>query len=258
MGIIKTAISVKELSFSYINSVILNKVNVGIDSKKLTVILGRNGSGKSTFLRLLAGLLPFSEGTISILGNDSSELSFSDRAKLVGFMNQQHKAIFPFPVEEVVLTGRAGYVNYSPKEYDRKVAHEAMEKVGIEHLRGRKYNELSGGEQQLVMIARVLAQNPKVLLIDEPTSHLDLYYQRSIMRILKDLRNDGMSIVCVFHDPNLAFIHGDDFLFVKDGQVIRSDSGCPPWDTNFLMTIYEVPLLSIPYNRRSLIVTESE
>ena len=258
MGMIKTAICVKELSFSYINSAILDNVNIEVDIGKLTIILGRNGSGKSTFLRILAGLLPVSEGTVTILGSDISGLSFSDRAKQVGFMNQQHKAIFPFPVEEVVLTGRAGHVNYSPKAYDRKVAHEAMEKVGIEHLRGRKYNELSGGEQQLVMIARVLAQNPKVLLLDEPTSHLDLYYQSRILRLLKDLRNEGMSIVCVFHDPNLAFIHGDDFLFVKEGQVIRSDAGCPPWDTNFLKTIYKVPLVSIPYNGRSLIVTELE
>ncbi len=255
---INSAISVKEMSFSYTNSTILDRVNVEIGSEKLTVILGRNGSGKSTFLRILAGLLPFSEGKITILGNDSSELSFSERAKLIGFMNQQHKAVFPFPAEEVVLTGRAGYVSFTPQENDRKVALEAMKKVGIEHLRGRKYNELSGGEQQLVMIARVLAQNPKILLLDEPTSHLDLYYQSRILRLLKDLRNEGLSIVCVFHDPNLAFIHGDDYLFIKDGQIVSSETSGSPWDPDFLKTIFNIQVRAVPYNGRSLIITEME
>jgi iron complex transport system ATP-binding protein len=258
MGIAKTAISVKDLNFAYSGSVILNEVTIDIASEKFTVILGRNGSGKSTFLRILAGLLPCSGGAVKIHGNDSSRLTYSDRSKLTGFLNQQHKAIFPFSVSEVVLTGRAGYINYSPKEIDRIAASDAMRKVGIGYLKDRKYNELSGGEQQLVLIARVLAQKPKILLLDEPTSHLDLYYQTLILKLLNDLTKEGLTIICVLHDPNLAFLNADEFIFLKDHRVIRPDYGISSWDIEFLRTIYDLPLKAIPYNGRSLIITQVE
>jgi iron complex transport system ATP-binding protein len=252
------AITVEGLYFAYNGSPVLNNVNVDIEAGKLTIILGRNGSGKSTFLRILAGLLSHEKGKIKILEYDSSYLSFTNRAKLVGFLNQHHKAIFPFTAEEVVLTGRAGYVNFLPKESDRQAAFKAMEKTGIEHLKSRNYTELSGGEQQLVMIARVLAQSPKILLLDEPTSHLDLNHQSNLLRLLKTLTKDGLSVICVFHDPNLAFLNGDDFLFVRDKEIIRQSVSTNPWDTEFLKSIYQVNLEAIPYKEKAFIFTSSD
>ncbi|HOK50577.1 MAG: ABC transporter ATP-binding protein [Bacteroidales bacterium] len=251
---VNKAISVKNLSFAYKGDYVLNGVNADIEMSKLTFILGKNGSGKSTFLRILAGLLPYQSGNVYILGNDNSKLSFAKRAKLIGFLGQQHKAVFPFTVEEVVLTGRAGYVNLIPKESDKQAAYNAIEKVGITHLQNRIYTELSGGEQQLVMIARVLAQNPKILLLDEPTSHLDFINQSHLLVLLKKLANEGLTIVAVLHDPNLAFLYGDDFLFVKDKQVIRSASNVDAWNVDFLRTIYHDKIETIPYNGRALLV----
>lgn len=258
MGLKSNAITVEALSFAYNGLPVLNNVNVDIEAGKLTIILGRNGSGKSTFLRILAGLLSYEKGKVNILGYDSSCLSYTNRAKLVGFLNQHHKAVFPFTVEEVVLTGRAGYVNFLPKESDRQAAFHAIGRTGIEHLIYRNYTELSGGEQQLVMIARVLAQNPKVLLLDEPTSHLDLNHQSHLIQLLKTLTKDGLTVIAVFHDPNLAFMNGDDFLFVRDKEIIRQSASTNPWDADFLKSIYQVNLEAIPYKERAFIFTSTD
>jgi iron complex transport system ATP-binding protein len=248
------AIIATDLSFGYQNSLILDHANVDIEAGKLTFILGQNGSGKSTLLKILAGLLTAQKGNLAIAGKDASKLSFQERSKLLGFLNQQHKAIFPFSVEDVVLTGRAGFINYIPKETDRAASIQAMEKVGILHLRTKNYTELSGGEQQMVMIARLLAQNPKILLLDEPTPHLDFVNQSHLLNLLKQLVSEGLTIVAVMHDPNLAFMFGDDFLFLKDKKVIRSGETMKAWDIEFLKTIYPGKLETIPHNGRALLV----
>ena len=113
---LNNAIRVTDLSFAYSGSVILRDVDIHIESGKLTFIMGQNGSGKSTFLKVLAGLLPYQKGSIKISGKESAELSFSERSKMTGFLNQSHKAVFPFSVGDVVLTGRAGFINYIPKK----------------------------------------------------------------------------------------------------------------------------------------------
>jgi iron complex transport system ATP-binding protein len=237
---------------------VLNDVNVDIEAGKLTVILGRNGSGKSTFLRILAGIIPYNTGSVSIMGMDNSNLSFAQRAKILGFMNQHHEAVFPFSVEEVVLTGRAGYINYLPKDIDKQAAFQAMERTGITHLGNRKYTELSGGEQQLVMISRVMAQNPDILLLDEPTTHLDFCNQSHLLGLLKKLADDGLTIVAVIHDPNLAFLYGDDFLFAKNHQIFRAPTNELAWDADFLKSIYQVDLKAIKYNGRAFLVINTE
>jgi iron complex transport system ATP-binding protein len=248
------AITVSNLSFSYNSSKILSDVNIDIKSKKLTFILGQNGSGKSTFLKIIAGLLVSQKGVIKILGNNSNNFSFTERSKFTGFLNQQHKAIFPFSVEDVVLTGRAGFIKYVPKEADKTASVNAMRKAGVLHLRYRNYTELSGGEQQMVMIARLLAQNPQILLLDEPTTHLDISNQSHVLSLLKDLVTEGMTIVAVMHDPNLAFLYGDDFLFMKNRKIIRAGDTMQAWDADFLRTIYEGNIHAIPFNGRALLV----
>jgi iron complex transport system ATP-binding protein len=248
------AISVTGLSFAYSDSVILRDVDIQIDSGKLTFIMGQNGSGKSTFLKVLAGLLPYNKGSIEISGKESAELSSSERSKMTGFLNQSHKAVFPFSVGDVVLTGRAGFINYIPKKTDIAAAGQAMEKAGILHLKNRNYAELSGGEQQLVMIARLLAQDPEILLLDEPTTHLDFTNQSHLIRLLKKLVKEGLTIIAVIHDPNLAFLFGDDFLFVKDKKVIRPGENASAWDIEFLKTIYHGNIEAIPFNGRALLI----
>jgi iron complex transport system ATP-binding protein len=251
---VNKAVQMRNISFGYNGQLILDDVNTEIEAGKLTFILGQNGSGKSTLLKILAGLLNSQEGITRIFGKDSAKLTFSERSKLTGFLNQHHNAVFPFSVEDVVLTGRAGFINFIPKGPDREASVLAMEKVGILHLRDRNYTDLSGGEQQMVMIARLLAQNPKILLLDEPTTYLDFSNQSHLLNLLKQLVKEGLTIIAVMHDPNLAFIFGDDFLFMKDKKIHRSGESLRAWDTEFLKTIYHGKLETIPYKGRVLLV----
>jgi len=237
MGVI-----IRDLWFSYPGQPVLREVNLDIREGVFTVILGRNGSGKSTLLKLIAGMLMPEQGRIEVMGKNVEKLSMSERAKLVGYLSQFHQPVFPFTAEEVVLTGRASYVFSLPKPKDREIALEAIGKVGIEDLRKRHYNELSGGERQLVMIARVLAQEPKIILLDEPVSHLDLANQTKFLVLIKKLVTAGMTILSVLHDPTLAFRFGDEFLFAKDGYIQKAREGAVPWESFILSEVYGIPI----------------
>ena len=162
MGKLEYIISISSLSFGYTKNIILENIFAQIPYGSFTVIMGRNGSGKSTLLKLISGLLQLpSDGDIYIDNKMLGTLSNRKKAHLIGFLGQQHRAIFPFTVEEVVMTGRAAFIGIVPKLSDKFVVEESIEKAGISHLKKRFYTDLSGGEQQLVMIARLLAQQPK-------------------------------------------------------------------------------------------------
>jgi iron complex transport system ATP-binding protein len=250
-------IRIRDFSFSYGPQAVLSQVSLDIREKALTILLGRNGSGKSTLLRCVAGLLPYHSGSITIDGAEVNRLAAARRAALIGFLGQHHRPVFPFRVMDVVLTGRAGQVRFRPSPADQAAAVEALDTIGIIHLSERPYTNLSGGEQQLVMIARALAQKPRVLLLDEPTSHLDYRNQIGLLRLLRRLVAEGMTVVVVMHDPNLAFLFGDDFFFVHNRCV--NDSGAlPPWQSPLLERIYFEPLARLPFGTRGLIMPRWE
>ena len=156
MGDLTPAIQVEKLSFAYDGRPILNEISLEIPAGQFTVLLGKNGSGKSTLMRILGGFLEFERGAVQIMGEEIRSFSSRRRARILGYLPQHHRPIFPFSVQDVVLTGRASYVSYVPKQEDVEIGIAALERVGIIHLKDRPYTELSGGEQQLVRIARVL------------------------------------------------------------------------------------------------------
>jgi iron complex transport system ATP-binding protein len=247
-------ISVKELSFSYSGTTVLQDIAFHAEDRRFTVLLGRNGSGKSTLLKIIAGLLPYSQGQIEISGNDLGRLSHSGRARLIGYLPQFHAPAFPFTVEEVVLTGRASYVFSIPAKKDLEKADEAIEKAGIYHLKKRPYTDLSGGERQLVMIARVLAQEPKVILFDEPLSHLDLANQIRFLTLVKEMVQSGLTVLAVLHDPNIAFMSADDFILLKGGTIRHLENNEHPWDASILMDLYGAPLETLSFRNRALVI----
>jgi iron complex transport system ATP-binding protein len=167
---------------------------------------------------------------------------------------QFHTPAFPFTVEEVVLTGRASYVLHVPGKKDMEKTDEAIDKVGISHLRLRPYTELSGGERQLVMIARVLAQEPKVVLFDEPLSHLDLSNQTRFLALIRGLIMAGLTVMAVLHDPNTAFMSADDFILIKDGTLRNLEGAKNPWDSATLMDLYDVKIETLPFRNRALVI----
>lgn len=231
-------IEIKNLTFGYDGHPVFENVNIRIPEGKLTVIVGKNGSGKSTLLKLIAGMYHPQEGSIEVFGRNLKRLSISERARFIGFLTQSHSPVFPFSVEDVVLTGRASYVFSMPGENDRRECKRALSQMGIEELRTRPYTDLSAGEQQLVMIARVLAQKSRVFLLDEPTSHLDLPNQVRLLKMVKGLVASGLTIVLVIHDPNMGFMYGDNFIFLRNGKIIKPVDEKEPYDSQVLTDVF--------------------
>lgn len=248
------AIKIENLFFSYGDFPILKNINLHIYPKKFSIILGKNGCGKSTLFKVLTGINKFKKGHISVLGENIAKLSFRQRAKKIGYLPQQHRPVFPFSVTDVVLTGRASHVALTPKKEDRIKAETAIDRVGIGHLKNRPFTELSGGEQQMAMIARVLAQEPKVILLDEPTSHLDIFNQARILKLARDLVDSGLTVLAILHDPNSAFIYGDEFIFLKDGMVFPLLDHQKPWDREVLNRVYDSSIATVAYGGRALVI----
>ncbi len=257
MGINNHSYRVEDLTFAYKNAEVIRNVSHSFSKGKLNVILGRNGSGKSTLLRLMAGLLKPQAGNIFINQKELSSLTLKQRALSFGFLSQHHNAVFPFTVFDVVLTGRVGSVSIVPSSRDREIAQNAIERLRIEHLANRQYTDLSGGEQQLVMIARVIAQEAEILLLDEPTSSLDFCNQIHILETLKKLTNEGLTVICVLHDPNAAFLFGDEFVFIKNGGIIQPENDGGFENEEFLTSVFETQLEVIRIENRIIVVPKT-
>ncbi|MGD2034376.1 MAG: ABC transporter ATP-binding protein [Bacteroidales bacterium] len=249
-------ITVKDLSFGYHrDKAVLSNVNCNIAEHEFTVIMGKNGSGKSTLLRNIGGIVPYHTGSIKIKGKELKRLHPLRRAGYIGFLAQHHKAVFPFKVKEVVLTGRASYIRYLPKKQDEYETAKAMEMAGIYSLKNRIYSELSGGEQQLVMIARILAQQPDVLLMDEPISHLDYNNQLRIIKMIKQLVKSGVTVVAVLHEPNMAYLFGNRFIYIhnKTAHMVEQEN---PWEHPLVNEIFHDDLRAVEHKGKYVFIPQ--
>jgi iron complex transport system ATP-binding protein len=252
----KPAVSVNDLYHAYRGEKsVLEDVSFSVPENEFTVIMGQNGSGKSTLLRMMAGILPYHHGSVKVKGSELKELKLKERARRIGFLPQHHKPVFPFKVSEVVLTGRASYVNFTPGKEDTYEADKALELVGILALRDRIYSHLSGGEQQLVMIARLIAQQPEVLMLDEPISHLDYNNQLRVLKMLKSLIGKDLTVVAVLHDPNMAYLFGERFLFVHDRKVHEVNSA-ETWKHELVREVFHDDLKIVEHDGRYIFLPE--
>ena len=218
---------VKNISFSYNDEEIFSDISFSIGSGEVLCILGPNGTGKTTLIKCLNGLHDIDSGDILINGKNIKKLSFREISKHVGYIPQSHIPSFPFKVFDVVLMGRAPYLNLtdSPKDEDKKIALDALKTLGIEDLKDKEYTNLSGGERQLVFLARVLCQKPDILILDEPTSHLDFGNQIRLLEIIDNLAKSGLSIIMSSHFPDHAFLSSTKVAIMKDRKFI--DFGTP-------------------------------
>lgn len=218
---------VRNISFSYNDEEIFSDISFSIGCGEVLCILGPNGTGKTTLIKCLNGLHDIDSGDILINGKNIKKLSFREISKHVGYIPQSHVPSFPFKVFDVVLMGRAPYLNLtdSPKEKDVKIANDALKTLGIENLKDKEYTNLSGGERQLVFLARVLCQKPDMLILDEPTSHLDFGNQIKLLEIIDNLAKSGLSIIMSSHFPDHAFLSSTKVAIMKDKRFI--DFGTP-------------------------------
>jgi len=203
---------IKDITFHYFSSPrkILDRLCLSVEEGQILTILGPNGAGKSTLLNCMAGLLKPDSGEIYLCGQKMSGMSFRDIARNVGYVQQTHTPAFAYTVLHFVTMGCAPRIGLfgKPKEEDQEAAWNALEILGITHLATKPYTEISGGERQQAMIARAIVQEPKVILFDEPTAHLDYGNQLRVLRLIKNMAVRGYSVVMTTHNPDHAMLLG--------------------------------------------------
>lgn len=216
-------LEVRSVSFSYGRHEVLRDVSFTVEDGEFVCILGPNGSGKTTLLKNVLGLLSPTSGSVLIDGEDVQKMPRAKVAKLMGYIPQAHTPPFPFRVFDVVLMGRTPYLAglASPGEDDMRIAYESLEELRITRLKDKPYTEISGGERQLVLIARALAQQPKILVMDEPAASLDFGNQNLFLERMRSLCSRGISVLMVTHDPQHALFCADKVVMLKEGRVIR-------------------------------------
>ena len=218
-GLMEKLLEVKNISFAYLPD--------NLDPADFICILGPNGTGKTTLIKCLNGLHDIDSGEILLENQNIKSLSFKEISKYIGYIPQTHTPTFPFSVMDVVIMGRAPYISLteSPREKDIKIAENALKDLGIYRLRDKEYTNLSGGERQLVFLARILAQQPDILILDEPTSHLDFGNQIKFLQIIDKLASLGLSIIMSSHFPDHAFLSSTKVAIMKNKKFI--DFGAP-------------------------------
>ena len=214
-------IEIEHLSFSYGQHEVLHDINLTIPDRTLVNVLGPNGVGKSTLFRCILCLNGTYLGRVLVNGRDLRKMTVRERAKLISYIPQSHSAVYNYEVLDVVLMSTGtdlGLFNNPGKSHVGR-AMEALDRIGIAHLAHRPYTEISGGEQQMVLIARALAQNAKTIVMDEPTSALDYGNTVRVLSCVHQLAREGLSIIQSTHQPDQAFLYADKTLVIYDGRV---------------------------------------
>jgi len=216
-------IEINNVCFSFEQQVLKN-ININIERGKFYTILGPNGSGKTTLLRILSKSLNMEKGEISIDGKDLTQIKANTLAKEMAVVPQSTEIEFNFSVQDIVLMGRTPHISRfcSESEKDVEIAMTAMKSTNTWELRNKSINTLSGGEKQRVVVARAIAQETEIILLDEPISHLDIHHQIEIMNQLKQLnQNKNITIIAVLHDLNIAAAYGDHMILMHDRGVYK-------------------------------------
>ena len=219
------ALVARDLTFSYAGRAVVSGVSLEVPAGEMLGIVGPNGSGKTTLLRLLSGVLRPSAGAVSVLGRPATDYPRRELAQLVAVVPQGGGTVFPYTVEEMVGMGRMPHLTWSGwlSERDRDICREAMRRTDTERFAGRTLDQLSGGERQRVLIARALAQEARIILLDEASSFLDLAQELGIFRTLDRLRREqGLTFVAVSHDLNLVGAFCSRVVLLRDGGVLAS------------------------------------
>ena len=220
-------LKVKDVEFSYTSVPVLSDVCLELAQSEMLGVVGPNGAGKSTLIRCIDRILKPLRGTILLDGEDIQHMSMMETARKFGYIPQSASQVFPATVFDTVLMGRSPHIGWRSSKKDNEKVLDVLQMLNIEDLAMRDINEISGGQQQRVFIARALAQEPGTLLLDEPTSNLDIQHQLEVMEIIKDLVvKKGISTIMAVHDLNLASRYTDRVIIMKGGRIFAA--GTPP------------------------------
>lgn len=246
-------LTVQGITFHYPNHPVLENVTFSIEKGQLLAILGTNGTGKTTLLKCMNRILKPSAGTVMIEKNSIASLSINEIARKIGYVEQQRSGS-QMTVFNAVLLGRKPYIQWDISPEDMKVTSQALETLGLSDYALRSLNELSGGELQKVVIARALAQQPEIFLMDEPTSSLDLRNQLEVLNLIQRItRERGIAAVLAIHDLNLALRYADKFILLKDKKIYAA--GGPEIITSEnIEFVYSVPVTIASCQGKQVIV----
>lgn len=239
-------LELQNVRVGYGKKTVLNGVSVGFERGRFTALIGVNGCGKTTLLKTMLGILPVSEGEVRIDGQELLSMRRNQIAKKISYL-AQGKSAPDMTVFEMVLHGRFPYLSY-PKRYtkkDKEIARAAMERLEIASLADTPLSALSGGMRQSAYIAMALAQDTDYILLDEPTTHLDISHQLSLMKTLRELALEGKGIVAVMHDLPMAFDYSDELVLIHNGKSVLKATPCRACEGNLIKEVFGVSLQRI-------------
>jgi iron complex transport system ATP-binding protein len=240
-------ISGAALSIGYRDRLVGSAITIDVKEGEALALLGPNGGGKTTLLKTLLGLLPPRAGNVTLNGKPLAAFSVRERARVIAYVPQVHTGTFAFSVETVVLMGRTahGSLFARPSAHDVSVASVMLARLGIPHLAQRPYTEISGGERQLVLLARALAQEPRFVVLDEPTAALDFGNQGKVLNEIEELAKSGLGVLFTTHDPNHALRAAHRVCLLRDGRIVAEGKTSAVLTRENLETLYGAPVLPV-------------
>ncbi len=248
-------LKIKDVEFSYASVPILKNVCIELRASEMLSVVGPNGAGKSTLLRCIDRILKPQRGSILLDEREIKEMSRMELAKKMGYIPQSSAQVFPATVFDTVLLGRRPHVGWRSSEKDTKMVLEMLQMLNIKSFAMRDINELSGGQQQKVFIARALTQEPDVLLLDEPTSNLDIKHQLEVMDIIKNIvREKGIAAIMAIHDLNLASRYADRIVMMNGGEIFDAGDAAAVLTPENIKHVYDVEVKVNNHDGRPYIV----
>jgi len=243
-------LDIQDLTVGYGGRMVLRDVSLTVARGQIVAVIGPNGAGKSTLVRAASGVTPIERGRITIDGQALQALSPQQRARCLAVVPQTRQLPGMFTVYQTILLGRTPYLGWlgQSSPHDHAQVRWALERANLAHLATHKVGELSGGEQQRILLARALAQAAPVLLLDEPTTHLDLQHQASLLNLLRELvREKGMAALIVLHDLNLAGLYADRIALLVDGRLRAFGTPDEVLTGGNLTAVFQMPIDVIPH-----------
>jgi len=250
------SVRVINLAFAY-QKFSLRIEELAFESAKVTAIVGPNGAGKTTLLKCIGALLPIAKGSLLVDGRDLADLKSWERARLVCYVPQEHDTTFNYTVSDFVLMGRAAYISpfALPSQEDTAAAVEALDFVGLAGYADRAISELSSGERRLVLIARALAQQSEILLMDEPTTFLDPKHETEVLELVRKLAAEKMKTILVtLHSLEMAVKYSDQMVFMKRGEVVAHGKSGEVFQGPLLERVYDMKMKIIDWEGRKIVL----
>ncbi|MBP3386780.1 MAG: ABC transporter ATP-binding protein [Candidatus Methanomethylophilaceae archaeon] len=253
-------IDIEGVEFGYSANPVLKNIGLTVNGPQLLSIIGPNGVGKSTLIHCINKILSPTKGVVCIDGEDVSSTTLKELAKKVGYVPYAANDAFTLSVVETVLIGRHPHSNWKSLDHDLDIVYETLRLINIEHLAMRSFDELSAGQHQKVMLARGLVQEPKILLLDEPTSNLDIKHQMEVTRIMRNLSQEkGILVIMISHDLNIAAKYSDNMIMLYDGEIYAAGTPEEVLTVENIKTVYDVESeVVVSHGRPHIIMLDPE